>query len=90
MSSITDIALREDLARYLDEAAEGRVPIVVTRQPGKGAVLLMSVTEFEGWQETAHVLSHPRNAEVLLRSIKDADEGRTEEHALIPVAVAEE
>lgn len=56
---------------------------MVTRQGGKGAVVMMSLAEFEGWQETVHLLSSPRNAEILLRSVKDAAEGRVEDHALI-------
>ncbi|HEY1932623.1 MAG TPA: type II toxin-antitoxin system prevent-host-death family antitoxin [Acetobacteraceae bacterium] len=83
MGYVTYTELRENLARYMDEAVESRAPIVVTRQGGKGAVVMLSLEEFEGWQETVHLLSNPRNAEVLLRSIKDADAGRVEEHALI-------
>jgi len=80
---VTYTDLRENLARYMDEAVESRAPIVVTRQGGKGAVVMMSLEEFEGWQETVHLLSSPRNAEILLRSIKDTSEGRAEEHELI-------
>jgi antitoxin YefM len=75
--------LRENLARYMDETVESRAPIVVTRQGGKGAVVMMSLEEFEGWQETVHLLSSPRNAEILLRSINDANEGQAEKHELI-------
>jgi antitoxin YefM len=80
---VTYTELRENLARYMDEAVESRAPIVVTRQGGKGSVVMLSLEEFEGWQETVHLLSSPRNAEILLRSIKDANEGRLEEHELI-------
>lgn len=82
MGSVTYTELRENLARYMDEAVESRAPIVVTRQ-GKSPVVMMSLEEFEGWQETVLLLSNPRNAEVLLRSIRDADAGRVEEHELI-------
>ncbi len=85
MGYVTYTELRENLARYMDEAVESRAPIVVTRQGGKGAVVMMSLEEFEGWQETVHLLGSPRNAEVLLRSIKDANEGRVEDHDLIQV-----
>ena len=83
MGYVSYTELRENLARYMDEAVESRAPIVVTRQGGKGAVVMMSLEEFEGWQETVHLLSSPRNAEILLRSINDANEGRVEEHELI-------
>ena len=83
MGYVTYTELRENLARYMDEAVESRAPIVVTRQGGKGAVVMLSLEEFEGWQETVHLLSSPRNAEILLRSIKDANEGLVEVHALV-------
>ena len=51
MGYVTYTDLRENLARYMDEAVDSRAPIVVTRQ-GKPAVVMMSLEEFEGWQET--------------------------------------
>ena len=72
MSHITYTELRQNLARYLDEDVESRAPIVVTRQGGKGNVVMLSEQEFAGWQETVHLLSNPVNAERLLRSIRAA------------------
>ena len=40
MSHVSYTELRQNLSRYLDEAIEGRVPIVITRQGGKGNVVL--------------------------------------------------
>ena len=82
MGYVTYTDRRENLARYMDEAVDSRAPIVVTRQ-GKPAVVMMSLEEFEGWQETVHLLSNPRNAEVLLHSIREIEEGKTAEHELI-------
>ncbi len=82
MDHVTEVDLHDNLVRYMDAVVETCAPIVVTRQ-GKPAVVMMSLLEFEGWQETVHLLSNPRNAEVLLRSIRDADVGRLEEHGLI-------
>jgi antitoxin YefM len=82
MDYVTDIDLRENLARYMDAVVENCAPIVVSRQ-NKPAAVMMSLLEFEGWQETVYLLSSPRNAEVLLGSIRDAEAGRLEEHELI-------
>jgi antitoxin YefM len=79
--SYTD--LRQNLARYMDQAVDDRTPILVTRQGGKGNVVILSEREFEGWQETVHLLSNPANAARLLRSIRSADAGLTEEHDLV-------
>ena len=84
MGYVSYSALRENLARYMDETIASRAPIVVTRRRGKGAVVMMSLEEFESWQETIHLMSSPRNAEILRRSIRDADAGQVEEHDLLP------
>jgi antitoxin YefM len=82
MDYVTDDDLRKNLAHYMDKVVDTCAPIVVSRQ-GKPAVVMMSFLEFEGWQETVYLLSSPRNAEILLRSIRDVDAGRVEEHELI-------
>lgn len=84
MSQVSYSHLRQNLARCLDEAVESRAPILVTRQGGKGNVVLLSEEEFAGWQETVHLLRSPANAKHLLSSIRAADEGFGEEHDLIP------
>lgn len=82
MSHISYTELRQNLARYLDEAVESRAPIVVTRQGGRGNVVMLSEAEFAGWQETVHLLSNPANADRLLRSIRAATAGATRQRAL--------
>ena len=82
MNYITYTELRQNLARYLDEAIESRAPIVVTRQGGKGNVVMLSEDEFAGWQETVHLLSNPVNAERMLRSIRAANSGATRQRQL--------
>lgn len=80
-ASYTDV--RQNLARYMDEAVDSRAPIVVTRQGGRGNVVLISEEEFEGWRETVHLLSSPRNASRLMRSIRQIESGNGREHALV-------
>ena len=74
--------LRQNLARYMDEAIESGAPIVVTRQGGKGNVVMMAEAEFESWQETVHLLGSPRNAARLLAAIADANAGRLREEEI--------
>jgi len=83
MTHVSYSELRQNLARYLDEVVDSGAPIVVTRQGGKGNVVLISEQEFGGWQETVHLLSSPANAEMLLRAIAAANAGELEEHELI-------
>ena len=79
--SCTDLC--QSLARYMDQAVGDRTPIVATRQGGYGDVVILSDKEFEGWQETAYLLSNPANAWRLLDSIRAADAGLTTERELI-------
>jgi antitoxin YefM len=85
--SYTD--LRQNLAKYMDQAVDDRVPIVVTRQGGRGNVVILSEEEFQGWQETVHLLSNPVNAARLLRSIRSADAGFAHEQDLIEPSAKE-
>ena len=83
MGHISYTDLRQNLARYLDEAVESRAPLLITRQNGKGDVVMLSAEEFAGWQETVRLLSSPRNAERLMRSIRQLEAGQGQVHELI-------
>ncbi|HEX5325809.1 MAG TPA: type II toxin-antitoxin system Phd/YefM family antitoxin, partial [Acetobacteraceae bacterium] len=43
----------------------------------KGNVVMISEAEFDGWQETVHLLRSPANARHLLRSVRSAEVGET-------------
>lgn len=82
MGHVTYTELRQHLARYMDEVNDNRAPLVVTRQGGKGVVML-SEDEFESWQETVHLLASPKNAERLLRAVASAEAGEAVERDLL-------
>ena len=88
MAQVSYTDLRQSLAHYMDEAVENRTPILVTRQGGKGNVVILSEEEFEGWQETVHLLRTPANARRLLQSIRAADAGQADEQQEFPVLPA--
>jgi antitoxin YefM len=71
--SFTD--LRQNLASAMDAVTADRVPLLVTRQGGKGNVVMLSEAEFAGWQETVHLLRSPANRKSLLESIAQAERG---------------
>ena len=83
MTHVSYTELRQNLSRYLDEAALTRAPLVVTRQGGKGNVVMISEEEFTGWQETVHLLSSPGNVERLLRGVRQFEADRGTEHDLV-------
>lgn len=88
MGSLSYTELRSNLARTMDEAIATRDAILVTRQGGKGNVVLMAEAEFRSWQETIHLLSAPANATRLLRSVAAAEAGDGAEHDPAPAPPA--
>jgi len=77
MTSISYTEARERLASVWDEAISSRQPIALSRR-GKESVVLVAMDEWEGLQETAHLLSSPANARRLLEALKRLGEGHGE------------
>lgn len=48
MTHVSYTELRQNLARYLDEAVASRAAITITRAAGKGNVVMISEAEFAG------------------------------------------
>jgi|GEM_PF-2147388 len=62
MGHISASELRRHMTRYFDRVTQDHDPLVVTRQGDKEDIVLVSETAFQGWQNTAHPLSRPKNA----------------------------
>lgn len=84
MDAIAFTELRNNLASVMDKAAAEGEPVLITRPRGKSNMVLMSATEFAGWQETVHLLSSARNSESLLRSIAQDRAGEVTRRDLLP------
>jgi len=82
MSHVSLTELRQNIATYFDQVVDDREPLVVTRQGDKGNVVVLSEEEFAGWQETVHLLSSPKNAARLMRSIRQVKAGGAREREL--------
>jgi antitoxin YefM len=82
MAHVSYTELRANLATYMDAVCDNRAPLVVTRQNAR-SVVLMSEDDYEGLMETVHLLKSPANAARLMRSIREADEGKVIERELI-------
>ncbi len=83
MAHVSYTELRQNLARYMDQVVDSRAPLVVTRQGGKGNVVMIAEDEWESWMETIHLLSSPRNAERLREAIRQLEAGEGQERELI-------
>jgi antitoxin YefM len=70
MEVLSYSALRANLASTLDKVNEDHIPILITRQQGKTAVI-MSLEDFKSYEETAYLMATPKNAERLNQAIAE-------------------
>lgn len=75
METVSYSAFRGHLASILDKVNENHKPITITRQNGKPTVV-MSLEDFESYEETAYLMASPKNAERLNRAIHQLESGR--------------
>lgn len=75
--------LRKNLAAHLDRVAADHEPVIITREGGKPAAVIMSLEDFSSWQETAYLLRSPANARELLTAIAELDGGGGSERTLL-------
>ena len=82
MDTMSYSAFRAHLAGTLDKVNDDHKPILITRQNGKPAVV-MSLEDFQAYEETAYLMASPKNAERLSQAIAEVEAGRTVQHGLI-------
>jgi antitoxin YefM len=82
MDAISYTAARNQLARTMDKVNEDGAPVLITRQRGKPAVL-MSLDDFNSYEETAHLLRSPANARRLRRAVRELKAGRGRARKLV-------
>lgn len=68
--------LRAELADLLDQVADRREHIIVTRR-GRPAAAIVPIDEYEGLEETAEILSDPAAVRAIQRGLADLKAGRT-------------
>ena len=66
---------RATLSDLLDLVENEQEHVVITRQ-GKPVAIVMSVDEWESWEETIDILSDPEAMDVLRESEEDVKAGR--------------
>jgi antitoxin YefM len=82
MDAITTTYASQILDNLVEQVINNVEPTILCNDIGHRAVL-MSLDEFNSWQETLYLLSSPVNAEHLYKSIREAREGKTFEKELI-------
>ncbi len=81
MKVISYTAARNKLADTMNEVTEDHAPVIITRQKGK-PVVMISLEDFNAYEETTYLLRSPRNAARLAQALEDAESGRVETHEL--------
>jgi len=74
--------LRQHLAATLDSVVNDHSPVIITRDRGKPAAVLMSLDDYASYEETLHLLQSPRNAERLIEAVAALEKGDGNPHEL--------
>ena len=82
MDVISYTAARNNLAKTMDKVNKRGAPVIITRQKGTSAVL-MSLDEFNAYEETAHLMRSPKNAARLNKAIAQLESGKGKARKLI-------
>ena len=82
MKTLSYSAFRSQLAKAIEEVTEDHAPILITRQKGAPAVLI-SLEDFESWQETAYLARSPVMAQRLRRAVSQIERGKAKVRKLI-------
>lgn len=67
--------LRSELAELLDQVADRREHVIVTRH-GRPAAAIVPIDEYEGLEETAALLSDSNSLRAIQRGLADLKAGR--------------
>ena len=82
MKTLSYTVARNNLAKAIAQVNEDHAPILITRQKGSAAVL-MSLEDFESWQETAYLLRSPAMARRLRRAVSQIEQGKAKRRQLL-------
>ncbi|MCI0393878.1 MAG: type II toxin-antitoxin system prevent-host-death family antitoxin [Chloroflexi bacterium] len=74
MNTITVSQAEANLRKVIQQVLDDVEPTIVTTESGDSVVIL-SLDEYNAWQETLYLLSTPANAEHLRRSIAEDKAG---------------
>jgi antitoxin YefM len=81
MHTVTLDQAKQELEAVVARVLSNAEPTVVNTPAGE-SVVVVSLGDFEAWQETAYLLRSPANAAHLLKSIAAAESGNVQLHEL--------
>ena len=74
MESISYTAIRSNLAKTMQKVCEDHAPVAITRK-GEGAVVMISMADFQALEETAYLLRSPKNLRRLVEAMTELEGG---------------
>lgn len=80
MDAISYTAARTNLAKTMQQVCEDHAPMIITRNKAQ-SVVMISLEDYKALQETAYLLRAPKNAQRLLESIAELEQGGGQEQA---------
>jgi antitoxin YefM len=75
MKIISYSELRRNLAGTIDRVNADHEPVIITRDRGKPAAVLMSLEDYASFEETRTLMASPKNAARLRDAIAELDKG---------------
>ena len=81
MNTITYSEVRAKLAERMEKVCDDHAPMIVTRKNSR-SVVMISLDDYQALEETAYLLRSPKNAQRLLASIAELENGGGTERAL--------
>ena len=82
MNSISYTAARSNLAKTMEQVCDDHSPIAITRK-GQGAVVMISMDDYQAMEETAYLLRSPKNTRRLLEAVAELELGEGKERELL-------
>lgn len=82
MQSISYTSARGNLAKTMKQVCQDHAPVAITRK-GEGAVVMISMEDYQSLEETAYLLRSPKNAQRLISAVAELEAGKGSEKELI-------
>lgn len=82
MKAISYSAARGNLAKTMQDVCADHDPVIITRR-NSGAVVMISLEDYEALNETSYLLQSPENASRLSVSIKELEKGKGKARKLL-------
>ena len=82
MESISYTSARSNLAKTMEQVCDDHAPVAITRR-GEGAVVMISMADYQSLEETAYLLRSPKNTRRLIEAVAELENGKGHERELM-------